>query len=112
MSGWCSSSGWQGCWWPRGCFLTLPCAKLRYRGAERMRRYLRLYLYFLNQRFKILMEYRANFIIGATSTIFLQAASLLTIWVVMSQIPSLNGWDLNEVLLIYGLLTASKSITH
>jgi ABC-2 type transport system permease protein len=77
-----------------------------------MVRYLNLYGYFLLQRFKILMEYRVNFIIGASSTIFLQAASLLTIWVVMRQIPSLNGWSLDEVLLIYGLVTLAKSINH
>jgi ABC-2 type transport system permease protein len=75
-------------------------------------RYLKLYGYFLTQRFKILMEYRVNFIIGAASTIVLQAAGLLTIWVVMGQIPSLNGWTLNELLLIYGLLTLAKSINH
>jgi ABC-2 type transport system permease protein len=77
-----------------------------------MKRYLGLYWYFLLQRFKILMEYRANFIIGATSTIFLQAAGLLAIWVVMRQIPSLNGWSFDEVLLVYGLITLSKSINH
>lgn len=77
-----------------------------------MTRYLNLYWYFLLQRFKILMEYRVNFLIGATSTIFLQAASLLTIWVVMRQIPNLNGWSFDEVLLIYGLITLSKSINH
>src|SRR5512142_73466 len=77
-----------------------------------MAHYARLYGYFLLQRFKILMEYRVNFIIGATSTIILQAAGLLTIWVVMSQIPSLNGWSLNEILLVYGLITISESITH
>jgi ABC-2 type transport system permease protein len=77
-----------------------------------MARYARLYGYFLLQRFKILMEYRVNFLIGASSTIILQIAGLLTIWVVMSQIPSLNGWTLNEVLLVYGLLTLSKSINH
>ncbi len=77
-----------------------------------MAHYARLYGYFLLQRFKILMEYRVNFIIGASSTIILQIAGLLTIWVVMSQIPSLNGWSLNEVLLVYGLLTLSKSINH
>ncbi|MGE5261961.1 MAG: ABC transporter permease [Acidobacteriota bacterium] len=77
-----------------------------------MARYVRLYGYFLLQRFKILMEYRVNFLIGASSTIILQIAGLLTIWVVMSQIPSLNGWTLNEVLLVYGLLTLSKSINH
>lgn len=77
-----------------------------------MSRYARLYWYFLLQRLKILMEYRVNFMIGATSTIILQAAGLLTIWVVMGQVPSLNGWSLNEILLVYGLLTLSKSITH
>ena len=31
---------------------------------------------------------------------------------VMSQIPSLNGWNLYEVLLVYGMLTLGQSITH
>lgn len=77
-----------------------------------LKRYASLYRYFLIQRFKILMEYRVNFLIGATSTIFLQAAGLLMIWVVMSQIPDINGWTLPQVLLIYGLLTLAKSINH
>ncbi len=77
-----------------------------------MARYLRLYYWFLKQRFKILLEYRANFFIGATSTIVLQTFGLLAIWVVMRQIPNLNGWTLNEILLIYGFITVSESITH
>jgi ABC-2 type transport system permease protein len=75
-------------------------------------RYPRLYYYFLLQRFKILMEYRVNFLIGASSTIFVQGAALLAIWVVMSQVPSLNGWSFDEVLLVYGLITLAKSINH
>ncbi|MGH2524973.1 MAG: ABC transporter permease [Anaerolineales bacterium] len=77
-----------------------------------MKRYLSLYWLFLIQRLKILMEYRVNFLIGASSTVFLQGSSLLTIWVVMRQIPSLQGWSLDEVLLIYGLVTLAKSINH
>jgi ABC-2 type transport system permease protein len=77
-----------------------------------MRRYLRLYGLFLLQHFKRLLEYRANFIIGASSTIFMQLAGLLTIWVVMSRVPTLNGWGFDEVLLIYGLITLAKSINH
>jgi len=77
-----------------------------------MSRYLTLYGLFLNQRFKILMEYRVNFVIGASSTVILQVSGLLTIWVVMSQIPSLNGWSLYQILLIYGLITLAKSINH
>jgi len=74
--------------------------------------YFSLYWYFLIQRLKILMEYRVNFFIGATSTIVLQGASLGAIWVVMRQIPSLNGWNFYEVLLVYGMLTVGQSIMH
>lgn len=77
-----------------------------------MVRYLSLYGAFLLQRFKILMEYRVNFLIGATSTIFLQAAGIATIWAVMSQVPELNGWSFDEVLMVYGLVTLAKSINH
>ncbi len=71
-----------------------------------------LYWLFLKNRLKILMEYRMNFLIGATSTIMIQGAGLLTVWVIMSQIPDLNGWTLPQVLLIYGMITLSKSINH
>jgi ABC-2 type transport system permease protein len=71
-----------------------------------------LYWLFLKNRLKILMEYRANFLIGATSTIMMQGAGLLTVWVVMSQIPDLNGWTLPQILLIYGMITLAKSINH
>ena len=75
-------------------------------------RYTRLYWYFLVQRFKILMEYRVNFLIGASSTFFLQGSSILAIWVVMRQIPSMQGWSFPEVLLIYGLVTLAQSLNH
>jgi ABC-2 type transport system permease protein len=71
-----------------------------------------LYWLFLKNRIKILMEYRMNFLIGATSTIMMQGAGLLTVWVIMSQIPDLNGWTLPQVLLIYGMITLAKSINH
>jgi ABC-2 type transport system permease protein len=79
---------------------------------RQLKRYVGLYWLFLLNRFKILMEYRANFFIGASSTVFVQAASIGAIWVVMRQIPSLNGWTLDEIFLVYGLLTLAKSINH
>lgn len=75
-------------------------------------RYASLYGLFLVQRLKILMEYRVNFLIGASSTIFVQAAGLLAVWVVMRQVPDLVGWSFDEILLIYGLLTLARSINH
>lgn len=75
-------------------------------------RYARLYWAFLIQRFKVLMEYRINFLIGVSSTFFLQLAGILTVWVVMGHVPSLKGWNFDEVLLMYGLITLAKSISH
>lgn len=74
--------------------------------------YVSLYWLFLKNRMKNLMEYRANFLIGASSTVFMQAAGLLTIWVVMRQIPTLEGWSLAEIMFIYGMITLAKSINH
>lgn len=77
-----------------------------------MTRYFTLYWHFVAQRFKILMEYRVNFIVGMLSTVIQQSAWLLTIWVVMGQVPALAGWTLNEVMLIYGLVTLAQSVNH
>ncbi|MBX3086424.1 MAG: ABC-2 family transporter protein [Anaerolineae bacterium] len=75
-------------------------------------RYLELYWLFLKQRLKILMEYRASFLIGATSTIAQQTAGLLSVYVVMQQIPTLRGWNFDEILLTYGLLLIARSLNH
>src|SRR5947199_5412985 len=77
-----------------------------------VKRYVKLYYWFLVQWMKILLEYRLNFLIGASGTIFEQAAGLLAIWVVMQQVPNLNGWRYDEILLVYGLLAMAKSITY
>ena len=77
-----------------------------------MTRYVDLYWHFLIQRLKVLMEYRANFILGAVSTIAWQGSSIAAVWVVMQKVPSLNGWGYDEVLLVYGLVTLAKSINH
>lgn len=77
-----------------------------------MRRYLRLYGSFLALQLRTMMEYRVNFLIGASSTIAMQASALLTIWVVMHQIPSLRGWSLDQVLLVYGLTNLALSFGH
>jgi len=75
-------------------------------------RYLDLYRHFLAQRLKILLEYRASFLIGAASVIAVQSAGVAAVWSVLRQVPDLNGWKLDEVLLIFGLVLLSESITH
>jgi ABC-2 type transport system permease protein len=77
-----------------------------------MFRYFDLYGHLLRQNLKIMLEYRASFFIGAFSTILFQGAGLLTLWVVMRQVPNLNGWTLEELLLIYGLMVLARSLDH
>jgi ABC-2 type transport system permease protein len=77
-----------------------------------MRRYAELYTYFLRQNVKLLLEYRASFIVGLAGVLLTHGGSLAFIWVIMSQLPSLNGWSLPEVLLIYGLVFFSRSFAH
>jgi ABC-2 type transport system permease protein len=77
-----------------------------------MTRYLRLYGAFLALQWRTMLAYRTNFLIGAASTIAMQSGALLTIWVVMRQIPSLHGWTLHEVLLLYGLINLALSFGH
>ncbi len=77
-----------------------------------MVRYLDLYWLFLIKQIKSMLEYRVSFLLGVGSTVIWQASSIVAIWVVMRQVPSLNGWSYDEVLLIYGFVTLSKSINH
>lgn len=77
-----------------------------------MARYTRMYFDLLAQNIKTKLEYRVNFFIGGVSTLAGQVAGLLTLWVVMETIPTLKGWTLHQLLLIYGLLVLSKSLNH
>lgn len=77
-----------------------------------MRRYGRLYLEFLALQWRAMLAYRVNFLIGVSSTIAMQSGALLTIWVVMRQVPTLHGWTLYQILLVYGLTSLGLSINH
>ena len=77
-----------------------------------MQRYAALYPYFLRQHIKELLEYRVGFIVGVAGMCLTHGATLAFIWVIMSQLPNLNGWTLPEMLLIYGLLCFSRSFAH
>ena len=82
------------------------------RSLTALQRYASLYRDFLRMHVKEIVEYRVGFFIGLVAIFLVQGASLATIWVTMRQVPSLNGWSLPEVLLIYGLVIFSRSCTQ
>lgn len=77
-----------------------------------MKRYFCLYRMLVAQHFKILMEYRIDFIVGAFAAIFRQIFSILFIWVIFSITPSINGWSFYEVTFLYGLMSLSIGLSQ
>ncbi len=77
-----------------------------------MRRYFRIYRAFVVQFTKTIVEYRADFLIGIFSFIFVQAAGLAAIAVMFRFIPDLAGWEFAEVLLIYAMFQLPRGIDH
>ena len=77
-----------------------------------MRRYAELYPYFLRNQIKLILEYRADFIVGLVALFLVQGANLATLWVITRQVPTINGWTLPELVLIYGLIIFCRSFSH
>ena len=77
-----------------------------------MRRMFRLHRIFVLQYLKKLMEYKADFLMGAFGLLFAQAFQILFIGIIFSQIPSLSGWSFEEILFIYGFSLIPKSLDH
>ncbi len=77
-----------------------------------LRRYSKLYWQFFKQQLKVMMEYRVDFFIGVSSVFLIQFTSIFFVKVVFDHIDALNGWSFYEVLFIYGIATAGRSIHH
>ena len=77
-----------------------------------MRRYSKLYLQFLKQYIKVLIEYRADFIFGLVGFILVQFSGVVFIQLIFRSIPALSGWTFHEVLFIYGFAQIPRGIDH
>ncbi|UZJ79966.1 ABC transporter permease [Fictibacillus sp. KU28468] len=77
-----------------------------------MKRYAKLYSLFFKQQLKVMMEYRADFLLGILSVMLQQFASIFFVKVVFDHIQQLNGWTFHEILFIYGIAATGRSIHH
>lgn len=75
-------------------------------------RYLKLYKIFMVQYLKRLMEYRVDFLTGASSFFINQITSIVFISIIFSQIPSLDGYLYDEIIFIYGFSLIPKGLDH
>lgn len=77
-----------------------------------MKRYMKLYLKFLQQYIKTLIEYRADFILGLVGFVLVQFVGVIFIQLIFNSIPTLQGWNFYEILFIYGFAQIPRGIDH
>lgn len=77
-----------------------------------MRRYLKLYVIFIKQHFKMLMEYRFDFLTGALSFLISQTVGVIFLALIFNGIPALAGYSFEQVLFFYGFAQLPKGLDH
>lgn len=77
-----------------------------------IKRMFRMHRIFMAQELKRMMEYKGDFIVGIIGFLLGQFFNLLFLWIIFSQIPSLMGWSLEQLVFIYGFSLIPKGIDH
>jgi ABC-2 type transport system permease protein len=74
------------------------------------RRTTRLYLRLFEAQLKAVLEYQGDFLIQLLGAVLLNAAGFIFLWVLFQQIPSVEGWGLWEIVVMYALVIMSEGV--
>jgi ABC-2 type transport system permease protein len=74
--------------------------------------YWKAYAEYWRLNFLTLLEYKANFFIWLIFTIAYHGTAIGTIWIIMSQFHSLNGWHWQEVFFLYALYMVGHTLNN
>lgn len=77
-----------------------------------VKRYCTLYKVLISQFFKVILQSKVDFFMGLVGFLFTQAMGIAFLYLVFQQIPSLNGWSLNQLIFIYGFAQIPRGIDH
>lgn len=72
--------------------------------------YIDLFITFIKIYFKRCMSYKTDFILGVIPLIFTQLIGILFIKLIYLRIPAINGWQYEEVLLVYSFYTLISAL--
>ena len=75
-------------------------------------RYLRLYLTYAKLSVMSKLVYKANVIIGIIAFLFGEVASLVTLYLLVSSVPSIDGYSIYEIGFLFGLTNMAVGIDH
>ena len=76
------------------------------------KRYLRLYRVLVTQFLKTIMQSKVDFLMGLFGFFFSQIVGIAFLYLVFQQIPSLQGWTLDQLIFIYGFAQIPRGIDH
>lgn len=77
-----------------------------------MKRYLKLYFTCTKRSIISRLEYKRDTFISIFNFIFSNAASILSIWLIMQSIPSLQGWTMEQLGFLYGFSMMPVALDH
>lgn len=75
-----------------------------------LKKYFTLYIEFLKQNIKTMLEYKSDFVIGVFSTLLTQFYGIFFVWVIFENVKQINGWTFYQITFVYGLLTLAKGL--
>ena len=79
---------------------------------ETIKRYMRLYRVLISPFFKVILQSKVDFLMGLFGFFFTQIMGILFLYLVFEQIPSLQGWTLDQLIFIYGFAQIPRGIDH
>ena len=75
-------------------------------------RYIKLYFKYAKLSIMSKLSYKSNTIIGILAFLFTEITSILTLFIIVSQVPALEGWDMYQIGLLYGITNLAIGIDH
>jgi ABC-2 type transport system permease protein len=75
-----------------------------------IRRLIYLYLRCLGQQMKAILAYEADFVVMLFSAVIVQIAGFLFIWTIFQRIPTINGWSMWQVVMMYALIFVTEGV--
>lgn len=75
-------------------------------------RYLKLYFTYAKLSLMSKLVYKANVIIGIIAFLFTEAASLFTLYILVSSVPNIDGYTIYHIGLLFGITNMAVGIDH
>jgi len=77
-----------------------------------MKKYIKLYCTYAKLSLMSKLVYKANVIIGIFAFLFTEATSLFTLYILVSSVPSIDGYDIYQIGMLFGLTNMAVGIDH